>query len=459
MPFARFRRRNGRPGIRMGVFDRAGSVVPASLLTRSFGKVGFAPEFTPATRASALRDPRAVVFGGRLSRHFGHFLLESLAKAWYAKRHPELPIAWAWSSERADPGYSPWQAAVLEVLGLTNEPVFVAQPTRFAQVVVPESGYRIKDRFAPEHADFLAAYPARPRDQARRVWLSRSRVDRGVIHARRLEAELAAAGWSVVHPETLALTEQLELLATAGRVAGDEGSAFHLLALLADLSGLRVDIFCRHPDRTVEQQNANYQTIAEARSLDQRMHVLREEVIVAARSTKVTKLATTLAGHREILDLPPPAPPPGTVEGAALVGELARSGGARTYLELNAGRPLGLGLDGLTRVIVSQAPGFDPRARSVDGLALYEMPPAEYLEHLAGKQAFDLVVVAGAQGPDRRDWIERARPRATGATWLIAGEADDAVRALGQARRVVEAGHAWTIIDGRSPTSATAARD
>lgn len=447
VPFTRFRRANGRPAVRMGVFDRRDRVVPASLLTRSFGKVGFAAEFTPATRAAARADPREVVFGGRLSRHFGHFLLESLAKAWYARQHPELPIAWAVSADRDTGAYSPWQASVLEVLGITNEPVFVERPTRFAGVVVPDSGYRIKDFFAPEHAAFMAAFPGRPRDPRRRVWLSRSRVDPGVLHAPRLEAELAASGWRVVHPETLSLVEQLELLASAGRVAGDEGSAFHLLALLADVEGLRVDIFCRHPDRTVEQQNANYQTIAEARSIDQHMHVMPEEALIASKSTKVTKLATTLAGYRQVLGLPAPTPVV-AAEGSGLVRELATGSGAQAYLELTAGEPVGLDLQLPARIIVSEAFGFDPRGRSADGLELYEMPPPDYLEHLAGRRTFDLVVIASSSAADVAAWIERARPHAPRATWLIAGEPDELHASPGAVRRMAEGGSVWTVLEG-----------
>ena len=276
--------------------------------------------------------------------------------------------------------------------------------------------------------------------------MSRSRVDPGVLHAPRLEAELAAAGWHVVHPETLSLVEQLELLATAGRVAGDEGSAFHLLALLADVQGLRVDIFCRHPDRTVEQQNANYQTIAETRSIDQHMHVMPEEVLIASRSTKVTKLATTLAGYREMLGLPAPAPAP-PIEGSALVRQLAASTCARSYLELNAGRPVGLDLGLPARVVVSEAFGFDPRGRSADGLELYEMPPGDSLAHLAGERRFDLALVAGGPGADVAAWIEAARPHAPGATWLVAGEPDELPAALGAARRVTEGATTWTVIE------------
>jgi len=449
VPFTRFTRQSGRPALRMGVFDARSRIVPASLLRRSFGKVGFAADLTPATQAAAREDAREVVFGGRLSRHFGHFLLESLAKAWYAGQHPELPIAWACPADRTDAGYTPWQASVLEVLGLTNEPVFVDHPTRFASVVVPDSGYRIKDFLAPQHAAFLAAFPARPREPERRVWLSRSRVDRGVLHAPRLEAELAAAGWSVVHPETLSLGDQLELLASAGRVAGDEGSAFHLLALLADVAGLRVDIFCRHPDRTVEEQNGNYLTIAEARSIDQHMHVLPEEVLIASKSTKVVKLATTLAGYRQILGLP--VPRPGHVTGGpGIVHELAQRSGAGSYLELTAGEPIGLDLPLPARVIVSEAFGFDPRGRAEHGLELYEMPPPDYFEYLAGERSFELVVVAGDLQAEVSTWLERARPHAPDASWLIAAEPDQVPSSLGTARRVVEHERVWTLIERAS---------
>jgi len=449
VPFAKFTRKNGRPASRMGVFDARGQVVPASLLKRSFGKVGFAAEFTAATSASAKRDPRKVVFGGRWSRHFGHFLLESLAKAWYAKQHPELPIAWAWPTDRGDPAYTPWQAAVLEVLGITNEPVFVAEPTRFDEVVVPDSGYRIKDFMAPEQAAFLAAYPAQPRDPDRRVWLSRSRVDPGVLHARRLEAELAAAGWTVVYPETLSLDEQLTLLATAARVAGDEGSAFHLLALLADVRGLRVDIICRYPDRPVEGQNANYQTIADARALDQHMHVMADEVLIGSPSTKVTKLATTLAGYREVLELPVPAPSATSTAGPGLVRKLAGSTGASSYLEVTEREPIGADLEVPVRQIVAEALGFDPRERSGDGVVAYELPPADYFEHLASsEQAFDLIVLSGS--PDSvGEWIKRARHQAhADTTWLIAGDAELVPDSLGHAQRVVEGDETWTVVNG-----------
>jgi hypothetical protein len=169
-------------------------------------------------------------------------------------------------------------------------------------------------------------------------------------------------------------------------------------------------------------------------------------VLIASRSTKVTKLATTLAGYREILGLPLPTPV-APVEGSALVRQLATSTGAQAYLELTAGRPVGLDLRLPARVVVSEAFGFDPRGRSADGLELYEMPPPDYLVHLAGERRFDLVLVAGAPGVDVAAWIEAARRHAPGATWLVTAESDELITSLGRTRRVTEGGTTWTVVE------------
>ncbi len=174
------------------------------------------------------------------------------------------------------------------MLGLRNEVLLLTEPTRFRSVDVPEPGYRVKDFFSRQHADFLAAYPARQRDPELRVWLSRSGSDSEYrsLHAPRLEQELADHGWSVMQPETLPVSAQLELLATAGRVAGEQGSAFHLLVLLADVHGLEVDIICRDPGRPAEEQNQNYPLIAQVRGLRQRLHVIPEERVLASQGAR-----------------------------------------------------------------------------------------------------------------------------------------------------------------------------
>ena len=87
-------------------------------------------------------------------------------------------------------------------------------------------------------------------------------------------------------------------------MAGEQGSAFHLLVLLGDVRGLEVDVICRDPSRPVEEQNQNYRLIAEMRGLRERLHVIAEERVLATHGGKVRKTATMLAGHLEALGVP-----------------------------------------------------------------------------------------------------------------------------------------------------------
>jgi hypothetical protein len=418
---------NPRPkrmtAMKMGVLDRSGKVVKKSLLWRSYGRMGFPPELTSTPRA----DAREVIYAGNLQPHFGHFILEGLSRLWYAPHHPELPIAWACRTEQPVTELNRWQREMLAVLGIVNEPIVVAEPTRFAAVHVPEPGYRIKDFMSDQHARFLAVYPSRRRDPGLKLWLSRAGIEHQhtSIYAARLDAELAGNGWEVIHPERLSIGEQLELLATASRVAAEEGSALHLLVLLSDVRGLEVDILCRRPDRSAERQNGNYQTIADARGFGQRLHVIPEERILSESSGHVAKVTTTLAGHLEALGVPRVVDAAGAPRPTADVVAVAARG-ADSYLELGVGRE-GLygGVAAPLRHVVRPAFRVDPRRESEpgSGLALFEMPFDEFLEHwLPPDRRYDVIVLDGLpSAQDVQRWFEACRACATPTTsWVIA---------------------------------------
>ena len=81
-----------RPGeLFMGVFDGNDAYVDGSALDRRSGEKG-----TPVPRILYgepvdAPEPEAI-YAGTLYFHFGHFLLESLARAWYAHRHPRAAV-------------------------------------------------------------------------------------------------------------------------------------------------------------------------------------------------------------------------------------------------------------------------------------------------------------------------------------------------------------------------------
>lgn len=247
-------------GGKAGVYHH-GTVIDETLLARHYGPVHQSAALAPATE----RIDREVLFGGYLQDHFGHFLLESLARLWFARERSELPIVWIGSTQ-----YRRWQIEILDLLGVGNPPIFISKPTSIQRLVVPKSGYVVQTRFEPWHARFLGVFPAAPMTAGKKIWLSRAKLPEtygNVIGQAEIEGRLPALGWRIFHPQDFSIVDQLRCIADAERIAGIAGSAFHSVVLMKSLRA-RIDIFVRGA------RNLNYSTIARMKGLDQREHAI-----------------------------------------------------------------------------------------------------------------------------------------------------------------------------------------
>jgi capsular polysaccharide biosynthesis protein len=238
----------------MGVYDPSGDCIEETLIRRRFskGKERQIGVRAPPSSSSIYHDINAI-YAGPLLNHFGHFLLEGLARIWFARRHPEIPIVWSCpSAEQLDPSrpaMTKWQNEILALLGVNNPRILVQSPARFKSLHIPEVGYVIQDYFHPEHMGALAVTPHTPK-RGHNVWLSRSKLNQFQnLSIAGFEQSLVHLGWTIIYPETLAIAEQMSHLASAERVAGEEGSALHSLIFLKTSPDLRVDIFRRDPTR------------------------------------------------------------------------------------------------------------------------------------------------------------------------------------------------------------------
>ncbi len=263
--------RQGRTGVFLN-----GEVIEETLLTRSYGRIHQPADLVePVERFDA-----ETIFAGHLQDHFGHFLLEGLARLWHAKAHPALPIAWI-----GDGRYQPWQIQVLDLLGIRNAPIFISRPTAIRRLIVPEAGYVVQTRFEPWHAEFLGVFPNRPVAAGKKVWLSRSALPEtsgNIVNQREIESRLSKAGWSILHPQLLSITDQLACIADAERIAGISGSAFHSFVLMSRLEA-SIDIFLRGP------RNQNYATIARVKGLRQREHTISSVAVTDGPQTSLSK--------------------------------------------------------------------------------------------------------------------------------------------------------------------------
>jgi hypothetical protein len=217
-----------------GILGPDGSTLPDGQLRGGLDRMLFHGEaqITPVTPTVRI-EGEACYLGWHIG-HFGHFLIESMARWWATSHLPDaIPLFWL-----SVPGARQATThARLSALGIDPERAsLVTEPTRVRRLLIPDvtferNHYIHEDAARPfrEIADRLCGSPPLT-DQP--LYLSRSRLGN---RNRRLEDEvvfdeyLGDEGVRVVHPETLPLAEQLRIVRSHRTIIGPWGSAMHLL--------------------------------------------------------------------------------------------------------------------------------------------------------------------------------------------------------------------------------------
>lgn len=247
---------NSQQGI--ALFDRDGRLLPASYIRRR----GYGPDAVAVATAHGptfLRpeaggrvplgwsdriDCRVIedapgLYLGYADRRFGHFLTESLARAWaipWARQHG-LRFYIAQSEPLLD-----FQIEALRLLGIAAAQVLPLRPrTSYRRLYVPSEGFRVTGSVTPVVAEgwqrvAAAAERERPEGEAtpRNLYLSRRNAPRRVLtNEAEVEDLLAARGFAIIAPEGLPFAAQVRLVANADRVAGCFGSQLHLSMFMA----------------------------------------------------------------------------------------------------------------------------------------------------------------------------------------------------------------------------------
>jgi Glycosyltransferase 61 len=413
----------------MGVYDGDGDYVDDTALNRRSGEQG-APvprDLFPVVMDS---DPPEAIYGGPLYFHFGHFLLESLARAWYAHRYPDVPFVWAGAHTWQGFELKPWQSEILDILMIKNPTRIIADPARFDLLHVPDIGYRYDDRFHPDHAEFLGRYEGPAQVPGHRLWLSRSKIGSDVrdLNSAPTERRLAKAGWTIAHPETLSIREQLDHLGRAEIVAGEEGSAFHTVILLKDVSAKKFHILRRHG-----REHGNIHTIGDARGIDQSFYSLKREQVLRAEGRVVTKISPNSSEILDILEVPVPAARESATPSAAeaILERILANFEPQRFLDVGAiGPHLVAGSTTPTRVAVSPRFDFDPRTYAASGIDFYDLELQQYADlfHEDGGR-FDVIRITGSEFEDVMASFRVSKRLAhESATWIL-GSGDLAARA------------------------------
>jgi capsular polysaccharide biosynthesis protein len=242
------------------VHDAAGTLLPpfADLAERSrdtLNRHRDPPRLDEARLAQASDLAGTHLYGGELANHFGHFLMETMARAWaFPDRPAGAKILFHQDSPRLNLGTA--ARTLLGWLGVTPDDIILAdRDYRVERLLVPASLCEIQHEASPAFQSAFrrvkeeALREAGAQTRPRRLYLSRRAIDRVkqaaidaqaiperkrnrmirklILNEEAAEALFRERGFTIVTPELLPLAEQVALWDGADVVAGVTGSALH----------------------------------------------------------------------------------------------------------------------------------------------------------------------------------------------------------------------------------------
>lgn len=185
-----------------------------------------------------------VVYCGYLVDHWGHFLIEGVARLWYYLTNPEAVDRYVFIGKiggvtEAKANYK----AFFELLGIADKMVVINQPTRYRSVIVPERAYgyrqyytaqynQIFERVAQSALMYADKYP-----KSEKVFFSRSRFPKALAYEAGLDMldnYFARNGYEIIYPEQLGLAEMICRIRSATWCASESGSTPHNMLFAGD---------------------------------------------------------------------------------------------------------------------------------------------------------------------------------------------------------------------------------
>lgn len=194
-------------------------------------------------------------YGGPVFHHFGHFLAESIHRLMFLKdvtTHHKvkkvifLPQRYITVGILKKGVLPPQFYEVLSYLGVSSSQILIqTKPTKYEYCWVSkqQSYFRSPYKISNEYKNFLAQCEANHDlieviNSPSKIYVSRTNYSyRGTFAGEKyIESILEKNGFTIVYPEKLSLIEQLKLYKNASQIIFSEGTALHVLELLAEIS-------------------------------------------------------------------------------------------------------------------------------------------------------------------------------------------------------------------------------
>ena len=195
-----------------------------------------------------------VIFLGYAEPFIGHFLADSLSRAWPVLEEKYANYTFAIVSDgplssRLPMDKSATKASAAELFSLLGikKLLVVQRPTAFRNLLVPDSSFNyMKKIYNRKYSDtFAKIAQAVESDETlpKKIYLSRTKlIHNPVIGESRIEKIFQDNGYTIIHPQEFPIVEQIAMIKNATDIAGIEGTALHLSLFARD----GINLICIH---------------------------------------------------------------------------------------------------------------------------------------------------------------------------------------------------------------------
>ncbi len=199
-------------------------------------------------------------WGGRMVSHYGHFILESLARLWMLPRLSTRRLkVLVWGEDPKLCLGLPFVGDILRQVGLSDaDIVSFDRPTRIREIIVPATSlegnhyvHEVYGRFCRSIAEGLTQ--DRPDRTATPVYIAKARLTSGTAHTvneDRFAERLNRAGIDIFYPEQQSIAAQIRLWQQRGTVTGFLGSAM----LTGAFAGRKSMVLLNHEPQVYSNQ-------------------------------------------------------------------------------------------------------------------------------------------------------------------------------------------------------------
>lgn len=224
-------------GLGCGVFRPDGSFCELSRTRLSANRFTAQPVRPDRSGAKPLQG--TYLYGGLGRHHFGHFLMESIARIWAMDgRHDQFDGLIMLPFMGTDFGSVLRRRllAFFELMGVDIPVHLVKTPVITEQLMIPAQGFGHLQWTTgnEEFRQYVRAHLAAncPAQGPEKIYISRSRLKHAhqrVDQEDRIEAMMQAAGYTIFHPQRHSIMAQARVYRAAKVIVGADGSAFHLV--------------------------------------------------------------------------------------------------------------------------------------------------------------------------------------------------------------------------------------